>query len=418
MTSLGKIRVIDFSRVLSGPYCTMLLGDLGADVIKVEEITEGDPTRHNLPLVDGESHYFLSINRNKRSIALDLKNPSGVRIAQRLIDSADVVVENFRPGTMAKFGLDYASVREAKPEIIYCSISGFGQTGPLATYPAYNDVIQGLSGVMSLNGFPDQPPVKVGLPIGDLAGGLFACIGIQDAIREREHTGTGRHIDISLLDCLVGLLGAFGGWYFATGESPTRVGSNHHSIAPVGVFRTRDGRYLVLSIFTTKFWRNFCKAAEISEYAEDPRFARSDDRVANSRELYELIDRVVAAQDLDKWRAVLDKYDVPYSPVLNVAEALSQPQILHRGMIATVDHPTAGQVKMVGRVIKSSSAASETYRHPPLLGEHTHEVLADCGYGEGEIAEFLRTDTVRSSGSPDQVASQSRNDSGVSGGAN
>lgn len=408
MTSLNGIRVLDFSRVLSGPYCTMLLGDLGADVIKVEEISEGDPTRHNIPLVNGESHYFLSINRNKRSIALDLKQDSGVRIAKRLIQSADVVVENFRPGTMAKFGLDYSTTRQANPRIIYCSISGFGQTGPLATFPAYNDVIQGLSGVMSLNGFPDQPPVKVGIPIGDLAGGLFACIGVLDAIREREHSGSGRHIDISLLDCLVGLLGAFSGWFFATGESPTRVGSNHHSIAPVGVFRTRDDRYLVLSIFTNKFWRNFCQAAGINEAAKDSRFARSEDRVKNSDELYKLINAVVADRDLDDWRTVLETCDVPYAPVLNVAEALSQPQILHRGMIATVDHPTAGRVKMVGQVIKSNPPEGQVYRHPPLLGEDTHDVLSACGYGEDEIADFLKANVVRSPSHPGQAVSASR----------
>ena len=386
--SLKKVKIVDFSRVLSGPYATLILGDLGADIIKVEEPGEGDATRENRPFVNGQSHYFLAMNRNKRSIGLNLKTPEGREVARKLAATADVVVENFRPGKMSAFGLDYKSLSELNPGVIYCSISGFGQDGPLAQTPAYNDVVQGLSGVMSMNGEPDGMPVKVGIPIGDLAAGMFAAMGILAALYEREESGKGKHLDISMLDCLLGMLGYSAGWYFATGESPHRVGSRHHSIAPVGVFKTADGKDLVLAVFITKFYRAFCAAAGEEHLATDPRFASAQARVENSAELYPLIEQAVSKKPLAEWLKRLSVADVPHAPVLSVGEALEQPYVRDRNMVVEATHPKYGAVKMVGPVIKYRGEAPAAPAAPPMLGEHGEEVLQACGYSNTEIARL------------------------------
>jgi len=393
-TSLSGIRIVDFSRVLSGPYATLILGDLGSDIIKVEEPTEGDATRENRPLVNGQSHYFLSLNRNKRSIGLNLKSEAGREVARRLAATADVVVENYRPGKMAAFGLDYESVAKLNPRVVYCSISGFGQDGPLASTPAYNDVVQGLSGVMSLNGEPDGMPVKVGIPIGDLAAGMFAATGILAALVERAATDKGKHLDISMLDCLLGMLGYSAGWYFATGKSPHRVGSRHHSIAPVGVFKTADDKELILAVFITKFWRRFCDAAGRPDLITDERFASAQARVENSAELYPIIEQVVAGKPLAAWRELLSVGDVPHAPVLSVGEALEQDYVRHRGMVVEAHHPSYGPVKMVGPVIKYRGEQGTPPTAPPMLGEHTADVLRTCGYDDAEIVRLREAGAV------------------------
>jgi len=393
-TSLGRVKIVDFSRVLSGPYATLILGDLGADIIKVEEPGEGDATRENRPFVNGQSHYFLSLNRNKRSVGLNLKSAEGQDVARKLAASADVVVENYRPGKMASFGLDYASLAKVNPRVIYCSISGFGQDGPLAMIPAYNDVVQGLSGVMSMNGEPEGMPVKVGIPIGDLAAGMFAAMGILAALYEREASGKGKHLDISMLDCLLGMLGYSAGWYFATGKSPHRVGSRHHSIAPVGVFKTSDGKDLILAVFITKFWRRFCDAAGRKDLAHDPRFASAQARVDNSSELYPIIEEVVASKPLSEWLKLLATGDVPHAPVLSIGEALEQDYVRHRKMVVEAVHPTYGPVKMVGPVIKYRGETPPPPIAPPMLGEHTAEVLRSYGFSESEIERLHETGAI------------------------
>ncbi len=391
---LGKVKIVDFSRVLSGPYSTLILGDLGADIIKVEEPTEGDATRENRPFVNGQSHYFLSLNRNKRSLGLNLKSEEGKAVALKLVGEADVVVENFRPGKMAALGLDYETLSKLNPRLIYCSISGFGQDGALAQTPAYNDVVQGLSGVMSLNGEPDGMPVKVGIPIGDLAAGMFAAMGILAALYEREGTGKGAHIDISMLDCLMGMLGYSAGWYFATGKSPHRVGSRHHSIAPVGVFRAADGKDLILAVFITKFWRRFCEAAGRNDLATDERFAAAQSRVENSAELYPIIEKLVASKPLAEWLRLLSVGDVPHAPVLSVGEALEQDYVQYRNMMVEATHPTYGPVKMVGPVIKTRGQGPADCAAPPMLGEHNAEILRSCGYAEAEIARLREAGVI------------------------
>ena len=383
---LGKVKIIDFSRVLSGPYATLLLGDLGADVLKVEEPKEGDATRENRPFVNGQSHYFLSLNRNKRSIGLNLKSKEGQTIARKLASDADVVLENFRPGKMSGLGLDYESLSKENPRLIYCSVSGFGQDGPLAGTPAYNDVVQGLSGVMSMNGEPTGMPVKVGIPIGDIAAGMFAAMGILGALYEREQTGKGKHLDISMLDCLIGMLGYSAGWYFATGKSPHRVGSRHHSIAPVGVFKTADDKELILAVFITKFWQRFCEAGGRPELAIDPRFQAAQSRVENSAELYPIIEDLVASKPLAEWLKLLSVGDVPHAPVLAVGEALEQEYVKYRNMVIEATHPSYGPVKMVGPVIKERGEVFSGVTAPPMLGEHTEDVLRSCGYSDKDIA--------------------------------
>lgn len=391
---LGKVKIVDFSRVLSGPYSTLILGDLGADIIKVEEPTEGDATRENRPFVNGQSHYFLSLNRNKRSLGLNLKSAEGKAIALKLASEADVVVENFRPGKMNALGLDYETLSKLNPRLIYCSISGFGQDGALAQTPAYNDVVQGLSGVMSMNGEPDGMPVKVGIPIGDLAAGMFAAMGILAALYERESTGKGAHLDISMLDCLLGMLGYSAGWYFATGKSPHRVGSRHHSIAPVGVFRAADGKELILAVFITKFWRRFCEAAGREDLITDERFSAAQARVENSAELYPIIEQIVAGKPLSEWLRLLSVGDVPHAPVLSVGEALEQDYVRYRNMKVEAIHPTYGPVKMVGPVIKTRGQAPAPCTAPPMLGEHDTDILRAHGYSDADIARLREAGVI------------------------
>lgn len=377
MKPLDGVKVLDFSRFLAGPYCTMLMADMGAEVVKVERPGSGDETRAlGPPFLDGESVYFLSINRNKRSLTLNLQNPQGQEIARRLLTKADVLIENFLPGKMAEFGLSYEEALRLNPRLVYCSISGYGQNGPDAQVPAYDLMIQGEGGVAGLTGDPSGPPYKVGVSQADIAGGLFAFQGILLALLARAQTGRGQLVDISLLDCQVALLTYQAGIYLATGESPTRMGNQHPTIAPYETYRCRDG-YINLGVGNEAQWRNFCRAAGNAALADDPRFRTNADRVRHRQELNAVLEPLIQQRTRQEWVELMRAAGVPCGLIRSVQEVCESPQVRAREMIVTIDHPTAGRVRLTGLPIKLSETPGAVETPPPLLGQHTAEVLAD-----------------------------------------
>jgi crotonobetainyl-CoA:carnitine CoA-transferase CaiB-like acyl-CoA transferase len=373
---LAGVVVLDLTRVLSGPYATMLLGDLGATILKIENPAGGDTTRHSAPFRNGQSHYFAAVNRNKRSVALDVTVPSGRAALLDLVARADVLVENFRPGTLARLGLDEATLRAANPELILCSISGFGQTGPLRDRIAYDVITQAMSGALSTNGEPDGPPLRLSVPIGDLAGGMMSVIGILAALFGRRAGQGGRSIDLSLHDTLISLLGYLGSLYDVTGRAPGRTGSRHHSIVPYGTFRTADG-WLALAIFTTPFWRKFCSAIGRPELGKDARFARTRDRMTNRAELEGMVEALLQARTTRYWEELLQQADVPASAILSVEEALEHPHTVARGMFPLLTHPVYGGMRVPGPPLRLGGAQVMAPLPPPLLGQDTDAVLRE-----------------------------------------
>lgn len=383
---LAGVRVLDLTRVLAGPFGTMILGDLGAEVIKVEELEKGDGVRAIPPFYDhGLSHYFLAINRNKRSIAVDMKTDAGRELILDLAASSDVVIENFRPEVMERLGLGFEALKARNPHIILCSISGFGRTGPMADKPSFDLVSQALSGVMSITGEPDDAPMKMGLPMGDLGGGLWASIAVLAALFRRQSDPSAQHIDISLLEGLVGLLGYLGQLAMLTGKSPERVGSSHHSVVPYGRFAVKDG-YLVLALHVGSFWRGFCRAIDREDLIEDPRFRTGGLRTANRTELLPILEEIFLTKTRAEWQALLDEHDVPHAPLLNVKETLELDQIVARGVLQDIDHPEEGRVQVVGPVVRFVGEAPRPLKPPPRLGEHGREILQEIlGRSDVEI---------------------------------
>ncbi len=391
---LDGVTVLDLSRVLSGPYCTMLLADMGARVIKIEQPGRGDDTRAwGPPFVAGESAYYLSINRNKESVALDFKHPEGRRLLDRLLERADVVVENFRPGTLARLGLGYADLAPRLPRLVYCSISGFGQTGPKRAKPGYDAMIQAESGLMSITGPEDGPAYRLGVAIADLVTGMFAAQGVLVALLSRTTTGQGQHVDVAMLDSAAAILTYQAGIYFTTGQTPRRLGNRHPTIAPYETFEASDGEF-VLSVGNDEIWRRFCPAVGLDHLAFDPRFATNGARVTNYAELTPILVTLFRSHTRAEWIARLDAAAVPCGAVRDIDEVFADEQILERAMVQVLQHPAIGPLRVLGVPIKLSATPASVRTPPPMRGEHTARVLqTDLGMDQGTF-ERLRADGV------------------------
>jgi len=391
---LSGITVLDLTRVMSGPYCTLMLADMGARVVKVEHPVRGDDTRAwGPPFVDGESVYFLSVNRNKESLTLDFKHPDGRRVLDALLARADVLVENFRPGTLQPIGLDYAALAERWPRLIYASISGYGHTGPARDLPGYDAVTQAEGGLMSLTGDPEGPPFRLGLPIVDLVSGLFAAQGILLALIERSSTGRGRHVDVSMLDATASLLTYQAANYLATGDNPPRMGNAHASIVPYGTFEVRDG-LLMLAVGNDDQWLRFCEVAGLSELAGDERYATNPQRVVNRGLLQPIVARVLRGRDRADWTARLREAGVPCGAVRTIGEMLADPQLDARAMISTIEHPTAGPLRLMANPVKLSGVTARPDKPPPARGEHTEAILRELGMSAEQVTDLRRRHVV------------------------
>jgi crotonobetainyl-CoA:carnitine CoA-transferase CaiB-like acyl-CoA transferase len=395
MTPLEGLTVLDFSRVLAGPYCTMQLGDLGARVIKVEQPGRGDDTRAwGPPFVSGESAYFLSVNRNKESLALDLKHPASRPVLDALLERADVLVENFRPGTMERLGLGHDALATSHPTLVYCSISGFGQSGPRSAEPGYDAMMQAEAGLMSITGAADGPPFRVGVAVGDIATGMFAVQGILAALVARGRTGRGQRVDVAMLDAITALLSYQASSAFATGETPARMGNRHPSIAPYDTFAAADGEF-VLSVGNDDQFGRLARVLHQPSIAEDPRFRSNADRVAHAdalrRELSVLLSQWRRAELLD----ALKSAGVPSAAVRTITEALADPQLAAREMIVPLDHVAAGIVRVLGTPLKLSATPASIRTAPPALGQHTDVILAgDAGLSAAEIQRLRSVGAV------------------------
>jgi crotonobetainyl-CoA:carnitine CoA-transferase CaiB-like acyl-CoA transferase len=386
---LRGLRVLDLTRVLAGPTCTQMLGDLGAEVIKIERPGAGDDTRGFAPpMMPGttESAYFVGVNRNKRSVTLDIAAPEGRAVLARLLARCDILVENFKVGTLDKYGFGYAEVHAAHPRVIYCSITGFGQTGPYAARPGYDSLIQAMGGVMSLTGEPDGLPQKVGVPVADLFAGLYGCIGILAALRHREATGIGQQVDIGMLDTHVAWLANQGMNFLATGEDPPRLGNQHPNIVPYQVFATADG-HIVLSIGNDPTFTRFCEAEGLAHLLADVRFATNAARVGNRALVTETLAPVLAARSTAEWIARLETLKIGCGPINRLSQVFADPQVVARNAVVEMPHPTAGTVKVIANPVRLSETPAE-YRHaPPALGADTDAVLRDlAGMTDAEIA--------------------------------
>jgi formyl-CoA transferase/CoA:oxalate CoA-transferase len=391
---LQGLTVLDFTRVLSGPYCTMQLADMGARVIKIEQPARGDDTRAwGPPFVHGESAYFLSINRNKESLTLDLKNPAAMRVLEPLLAKADVLVENFRPGTMSRLGLGHEQLSARFPRLVYCSISGFGQTGPRRQEPGYDAVVQAEGGLMSITGSAEGQPFRLGVAISDIVSGMFATQGVAFALLARERTGRGQFVDIGMLDATTALLTYQAGIYFATGVTPGRMGNRHPTIVPYETFAAADGDFVV-AVGNDDQWRRFCGVLSVDSLAADDRFTTNRLRLANYDILRPMLGSALRSRTRAEWVEALKAAGVPCGSVRDVAEVLQDPQLHARGMIQEIEHAVAGVIRVTGVPIKLSDTPGAVRTAPPTLGQHTEFILrADAGLQPHEIEE-LRAEGV------------------------
>ena len=393
MSALSGLRVLDVSQVLAGPYAAMLLGDMGADVVKVEAPGHGDHSRQMAPRISDElSGAFLAVNRNKRGISIDLKHADGRALLHRLAATADVLIENFRPGVAARLGIDFETLAEVNPRLVHCSISGFGQTGPYASRGGFDLVAQGMSGLMSVTGTASGDPVKCGVPITDLGAGMFATYGILAALAARERTGRGQQVDTSLFETGLGLEVWEAVEFFHTGNTPQPTGSAHRLGAPYQAFRCSDG-YINVGADGSRHWPVFCKTIGMPELADDPRFATNPDRLANLVDLVAYIEERTIVEPREHWLVLLEEAGIPAGPINTVPEALADPQALARDMVVEVEHPRLGTLRALGPVVKLSDTPAKISKAAPDLGQHTDEVLLELGLDAREV-DALRAEGV------------------------
>jgi len=390
---LQGIRVLDFTRVLAGPAASLALADLGAEVLKIEPPGSGDDTRTFPPFRDSVSHYFLSINRGKKSIVIDLKTDAGVALARDLAAKCDVLIENYRPGVMDRLGLGYAALSAINPRLIYCAISGFGMTGPLRDRPSFDIVLQALSGAMSVNGEAGGSPTKLGIPLGDLVGGINGPISILAALHERSVTGRGRLLDVSLLDGMMGMLGYLAQLAFFTGEDPQPQGAQHPNLVPYGIFPAKDGS-IIIACLTNSFWERICRALSLQDAVRDTRFDTIQKRRDNRALVNEMICGVTRQQTVQQLVDVLTQHEVPHAPILGIREALSQPQAMARQMVVETDHQVLGKVPIVNRPFRFPGDPQPVPSAPPVLGQHTDEILRDVLGLTSQQIEQLRAARV------------------------
>ena len=393
--ALEGIRVLDLSRALAGPYCTMMLGDMGAEIIKLEIPGTGDEARHyGPPFQEGESSYFLSVNRNKLSITLNLKDPRGKEIFRELAKKSDVLVENFRPGTMEELGLGYDSLKGLNPKLIYCAITGFGPKGPDSQRPGYDLIAQGMGGIMSVTGPIGGPPYRVGIAQADITAGMFAAYGIMVALFHRERSGQGQKVETSLFQSQIAQLTFQAGRFFATGESPRPQGNQHPLIAPYESFKTKDG-HINIAVGNNALWSTFCKVMGLESYEKDPRFDTNPKRVQNRPALVDIIEERTVEFTTEELRKILDEAGIPNGPVWTVGEALTAPQTIALGMVQELEHPRAGRIKVTGIPVNLSSTPGSLRQPPPLLGQHTEEVLSKLlGMDPREIQELRQKGVI------------------------
>ena len=395
MKALQDVRVLDLTRALAGPFCTLMLGDYGADVVKIELPGTGDDTRSwGPPFIGEESAYFLSINRNKRSLTLNFKKPEAIEIFLQLVQKADVVVENFTPGVMRRFGLDYPAVKSANPQIIYCSISGFGQDGPYQNRPAYDQIMQGVSGLMSITGEADGDPQKVGIAVSDIGAGMWAAFAVMTALHHRERTGEGQYIDISMLDAQVAWLTYQAAYYFANNEPPQRLGAAHPTLVPYQAFMSQDGKYVNVAVGSERIWDRFCEGIDWADLKTNPEFALNGDRVRNRATLVPMLQEYFLTKPASHWVEVLQAVNVPAGPINDLADVFSDPQVLHRQMLLEMPHPTLKSIKQTGLPLKFSATPGGLDRHPPLLGEHNQEILKDLGYSAAAVERLAEQSII------------------------
>ena len=385
---LSGVRILDLTLIMAGPYCTLILGDLGAEVIKIEKPGIGESSREMPPhFFEGQSAYFIAMNRNKKSMTLDLKSEAGKRIFYDLARKSDVVIDNFRPGVVKKLGVDFDTLKTMNPRIICCSISGYGQTGPFRDRPAFDLVIQARGGIMSYTGEPGQMPVRMGAPMGDLSGGLFASQGILAALYQREKTGRGQRIDISLVDCQTSLLTYRAQFYLVGKEIARPVGSGHVSAHPIRAFRTRTFD-VVIDANTESIFAELCNAIGRPEMAQDGKFNSRENRLKNKEELYTILEKAFLTKTGEEWLEALEKR-IPIAPINTIDKALADPQTLSRSMVVEVEYPNGKKLNIVGNPIKMSEVEQEVFKRPPYLGEHTEEILRDLlNYSPDQIKDI------------------------------